>query len=124
MPTQPADRLEATPGPWTVGEIDTAWHEGSNLPPEIGLTVNGSHWNKVVASVMVSDANARLIARAPDHALIVWAMCIQDGRWIEWAMGKGEFCFCGICYVTSLDEFGCPVLTPALRAAITKARGQ
>lgn len=70
-------------------------------------------------------ANARLIEAAPDHALICWAMCVQDATWEEWGSGnEGEFCFAGLRYVTSRDEFGAPVLTPALRAALAKARGQ
>lgn len=50
-----------TPGPWSVGEIDD-WGSGSNLPPEIGLSVNGSRWSKIVESVSVSPGDARLIA--------------------------------------------------------------
>jgi hypothetical protein len=66
-------------------------------------------------------ANAQLIAAAPDHALICWAMCVQDGRWEEWVPydGSGEFVFAGLRYATRVDEFGCPKLTPALRRAIT-----
>jgi hypothetical protein len=85
------------------------------------------HFNPSVSSfgydaVPEMRANAHLIAAAPDHALIGWAMCVQDGTWEEWGPGKGEFCFCGMRYATSLDQFGCPVLTDALRAAITKAQ--
>jgi hypothetical protein len=70
------------------------------------------------------EANARLIAAAPDHALICWAMCVQDAAWEEWTPfdGRGEFCFAGLRYATRLDEFGCPALTPALRAAITQSQ--
>lgn len=70
------------------------------------------------------DANAHLIAAAPDHALIGWAMCVQDARWEEWVPfdGKGEFCFAGLRYATSLDQFGIPKVTPALREAITASQ--
>lgn len=69
-------------------------------------------------------ANARLSAAAPDHALIGWAMCVQDATWEEWDGSKGEFCFAGLRHATSLDEFGCPVLTDNLRAVLVKARDQ
>lgn len=69
-------------------------------------------------------ANAKLIAAAPDHALVCWAMCVQDAIWEEWVPfdGKGEFCFAGLRYATSLDEFGCPKLTPALRESIIQSQ--
>jgi hypothetical protein len=71
------------------------------------------------------EANARLIAAAPDHALICWAMCVQDATWEEWVPfdGKGEFIF-GLRYATALDEFGCPKLRPALREAISASRAK
>jgi hypothetical protein len=71
-----------------------------------------------------SPANVRLILAAPDHALICWAMCVQDGRWEEWTPydGSGEFVFAGLRYATRVDEFGCPKLTPALRMAITQSQ--
>lgn len=67
-------------------------------------------------------ANARLIAAAPDHALACWAMCVGAGRWEPLGSGGGEFCIHGIRHVTTLDEFGCPVLTDLLRAEIIAAK--
>ena len=68
-------------------------------------------------------ANARLIAAAPDHALICWAMCIAAGRWEPFGDGRGEFCINGMRYSTNLDEFGCPVVNATIRAAIVRATG-
>ena len=68
------------------------------------------------------EANARLIAAAPDHALICWAVCVAAGRW-EPSSNGGEFCINGIRYSTKLDEFGCPVVNGPIRAAILKAQG-
>jgi hypothetical protein len=70
-----------------------------------------------------AEANASLIAKAPDHADIGWAMCVGAGRWEPWGDGRGEFCLNGICHATKLDEFGVPEVTEGMRSAIAKARG-
>ena len=69
----------------------------------------------------LTEANARLIAAAPDHALICRAMCVASGRWEPWVDGRGEFVINGLRYATELDEFGCPVVNETIRAAITVA---
>lgn len=56
-----------------------------------------------------------------DRALVGWAMCVQDATWTEWPDGKGEFCFAGLRYVTSLDEFGCPRLSGLLLENLSAA---
>jgi len=73
-------------------------------------------------AAVYKDADARLIAAAPDHALICWAVCVAAGRW-EPSSNGGEFCINGIRYSTKLDEFGCPVVNGPIRAAILKAQG-
>jgi hypothetical protein len=84
----------------------------------VGTLISGSKSN-----LDRFDADARLIAAAPDHALICWAMCVQDATWEEMGTdGKGELCFAGLRHVTTLDEFGAPVLTDNLRAVLSKAR--
>jgi hypothetical protein len=70
-----------------------------------------------------AEANARLIAAAPDHAEICWAMCMAAGLWEPWGDGRGEFILNGLRFITKLDEFSAPIVTPALRAQIAKARG-
>lgn len=127
-----------TPGPWSLGKARMGFHNHAMMPvitvsgryvAEIspnGRTTRKAGNNRVMQLKVFSaedDANARLIASAPDHALIGWAMCVQDGTWEEWSTGAGEFCFCGLRYATRLDEFGCPILTDALRAALSLARG-
>lgn len=118
--------LKATSGPWAHEQTDAdeaifvsagAWPYGSTIC-EISLKQNPREGD--------NHANAALIAAAPDHALICWAMCVQDATWDEWVPfdGKGEFCFAGLRYATKLDEFGCPAPTPALRAALARARGE
>jgi hypothetical protein len=71
----------------------------------------------------IDCADARLIAAAPDHALVGWAMCVGSARWEPWGDGRGEFCMNGLRHATSLDEFGIPIVTASMRAAIAKARG-
>lgn len=61
-------------------------------------------------------------AKAEDRGLICWAMCVQDATWDEWNTGVGEVVFCGLRYATRLDDDGCPILSPALRAAIVRAK--
>jgi hypothetical protein len=113
-----------TPGPWQVNATVQADRRNIfGLNPtaafHVGTLVSGSK-----SKLSVFDANARLIAAAPDHALICWAMCVQDARWEEWVPfdGKGEFCFAGLRHATSLDEFGCPRLTDTLRTAIANSQ--
>lgn len=64
---------------------------------------------------------ARLIAAAPDHALIAAALCAGVARWNAWSAGKGEVCLRGYCFVTALDAFGVPEVTDALRGALSEA---
>lgn len=106
--------LQFTPGPW---EVD-GYHVYAPSP------FQGAR-RKICIVRDNPAANARLIAAAPDHALICWAMCVQDATWEEWgADGRGELCFAGLRHATELDEFGCPRVTAALRQAISKARGE
>jgi hypothetical protein len=118
-----------TPGPWYVTEAaeDLGYcrirEEASDYV--LATADDGGHVDPRFALPPATiEANARLIAAAPDHALICWAMCVQDGRWEEWVPydGSGEFVFAGLRYATRVDEFGCPRLTPALRRAITQSQ--
>lgn len=104
-----------TPGPWSVTT--------SGIYAESGWAVAYTPDQQGQTFTPEGTVNARLIAAAPDHALIGWAMCVQDATWEEWGDGKGEFCFAGLRHATTLDEFGCPVLTDNLRDFISKARG-
>ena len=112
-----------TAGPWTAKW--SMYREGTFIVQA------GMPSNRVLASFDGDGdgpddqdiANARLIAAAPDHALICWAMCIAAGRWEPFGDGRGEFCINGMRYSTNLDEFGCPVVNATIRAAIVRATG-
>lgn len=110
-----------TPGPWKA--LPCVKRDGHTVYSEGGIVIANTGTHSAGAD---EPANAHLIAAAPDHALICWAMCVQDGRWEEWVPydGSGEFVFAGLRYATRLDAFGCPKLTPALRVAIEEARGE
>lgn len=116
---------EATPGPWLAEPADMFGDHNIVL-------LDSSEDCRAVAAVVSNmrdpgevAANARLIAAAPDHALICWAICNAGARWEAWGdEGDGEFCCGGIRHATKLDSFGVPTMTGNLRAALTKARGQ
>jgi hypothetical protein len=108
-----------TPGPWThldIGEIVA----GEDHEKTLAILNDGD------ASVHVREveANGALIAAAPDHALVIWAMCVAAGRWEPLGDMSGEFCINGLRYSTVLDEFGCPAVNDVLRAAILSAKGE
>lgn len=115
--------IEHTPGPWTMRRSmlthDNAYDFAISadgvpvLAEAFGRDADGG-WP-------AAEANARLIAAAPDHALICWAMCVGAGRWEPFGDGRGEFCMNGLRHFTELDEFGCPRVTDAMRRAISSA---
>jgi hypothetical protein len=116
-----------TPGPWkrrkNSPHLDLCapvTTKGENIADEALVTIHpkGGHGHDEAL------ANLHLIAAAPDHALIGWAMCVAAGRWEPWGDGRGEFVINGIRHVTRLDQFGIPEVTPALRDALAKARGE
>lgn len=77
-------------------------------------------------AVETTRADAALVAAAPDHALLLATMATGALRWDSWAPDadgnrRGELAFDGLRYATRLDEFGCPILTDALRVALVKA---
>ena len=96
-----------TPGPWRIAGKGTIRKGDNDWIADI-------HWRN-------REANARLIVAAPDHAMICWAMCVGAGRWEPFGDGRGEFCMNGLRHATKLDEFGCPVVTESMRAALAKA---
>ncbi|GAA0260337.1 hypothetical protein [Rhodanobacter caeni] len=66
--------------------------------------------------------DAHLIAAAPDHAMIASSLCSGAARWEPFASGSGgEFCINGFRHATNLDQFGVPVMTDGMRAAIAAA---
>lgn len=70
------------------------------------------------------EANARLIAAAPDHALVARVLAAGDARWYPWEdRVSGELSIGGLLYATKLDEFGVPKLHDVLRAALACVNG-
>ena len=100
-----------TPGPWINDD-------GIISPPD---NCDGHVWIADCRSATNAIANARLIAAAPDHAMIAAVLCAGVARWEPYHGPKGEFCIEGFCHSTTMDEFGVPSMTHALRAAIDRA---
>jgi hypothetical protein len=109
--------MSHTPGPWKSDTfVVTAPHQhGKSFwgTREICHTGEGRGESKE------SEANARLIALAPDHAIVARLLASKKMRWengsTNWNRG---LYFEDKRYPTELDEFGVPKLTEALRAAI------
>jgi hypothetical protein len=97
----------------------------NKTPGKVGTSI--TRWQAItLPSSEEGQANARLIAAAPDHALFASAIAAGVIRW-EMFDGKkdsGEICVNGLRWATQLDEFGVPVLTQNTRAAIAKAKGE
>lgn len=116
------EQMKHTPGPWSVAKQSYGWDHFAAIVSEGGLVAT-CHIAALSRSHEQTAADARLIAAAPDHAAIGWAMCVGSARWEPWGDGRGEFCMNGLRYATKLDEFGIPEMTDAMRAAIARATG-
>ena len=107
-----------TPGPWHVGE---------SAPCIVYAEDGWAVCNAVVFHNKADDpqANARLIAAAPDHALVARALAAGVARWELFtnAEQSGELCIGGMRYVTQLDEFGVPELSDHTRHALAAGTG-
>lgn len=109
-----------SPAPWSV----VPYNDGDSLvvhdarPDHRVCFMATAHREGDMARI---EANARLIAAAPDHALVAAALCLGVARWNAFGPRQGEFCIRGFCYVTELDEFGVPTMTDALRASLRAA---
>lgn len=116
-----------TPGPWMADY----WRY--DITQNIRIRRLGERPEETVAVIIKSDdpvfeimneANAQLIASAPDHALMLSVLATRKAHWVQWDGGtQGEFCMDGLRLYTTLDEFGCPQMTEPIRAAIAKAEG-
>lgn len=122
-------RTEHTPGPWSDDASDYPMIvNGPNADTQIICIIEDPDRPTAATSSWFeqNQANARLIAAAPDHAMVLRAIARGVLRWETFSSGGdcGELCFAGMRYSTRLDEFGCPRLTEALRSAIAKAMGR
>lgn len=118
-----------TPGPWEFDEAGVG-KNGDFVVTEYFVRREGDDVaiaNDILdpETLKASEANARLIAAAPDHAMLAAVLASGKARWepLPGSCDSGEVCFGGIRYHTRLDEFGVPAMTDALRAAIAKAEG-
>lgn len=116
-----------TPFPWKW-DGDDLCHIGTDYEREDGVPADphrytGISANRKLRGSPVLAANKRLIAAAPDHALIASALCNGIARWERWFgyEGKGEVVVDRLRYTAQLDEFGVPELHSVLRAAIARA---
>ncbi len=109
-----------TPGPWKKSEEDRYFITVSDADGEFVTRLAKSRYCDE-RNDPECEANNELMIAAPDHTLIARAMCIGAGRWEPWGDGRGEFCMNGPRHATKLDEFGVPVVTSGMRAALAKA---
>lgn len=114
-----------TLGPWEVREASYGWDVMAPREDGPSLWIAPVHGPGGPSGKLdhyperdAVTANARLIAAAPDHAALLWAMCVGAARWDPWGVGRGEFCMNGLRYATELDPFGAPMMTGGMRAAI------
>lgn len=107
-----------TPGPWVVrnGNLVRVAPRGS-VSPICGVHRRGKHTHGV--DDIETLANARLIAAAPDHALVAWGLAHGLIRW-----EPTELCGFGLRHSTKLDDSGVPKLTPALRDDLMRAKAE
>lgn len=99
-----------------------AIYSGAKRDRQGGVMTEASEWQD--SRCEINHPDARLMAAAPDHALLCWAMCIGAARWEPLESGYGgAFCINGLRHSTMLDEFGAPIVTEPMRAAIYKAAG-
>ena len=112
-----------TPGPWFLFANDHCVGGPCDHPD--GPTAGVAICNMQRRGVAENQANARLIASAPDHAMFASALIQKLARWEPFpgSESDGEVCVGGLRYCSKLDEFGVPVLTDATRAEISKTKG-
>lgn len=111
-----------TAGPWRYSMSDhlgefviTGSNEGGgSILPILGRTHNFPR---------NAEANARLIAAAPDHALLLAAIVSGRAR-VEPLGASVEVCTGGLRYATKLGENGCPLVSDVIRTALLRATMQ
>lgn len=105
-----------TPGPWLLGYSNHHHSHDIYAGKAAGFKhiafVNTGHADDADKS----EADARLIVAAPDHALIAAALCAGA----RWESATREFCIDGLRHATTLDQFGVPKMTSGMRDACAK----
>lgn len=73
---------------------------------------------RVLCCVATEDEpTADLLAAAPDHALVLYALTCGLARWEPTTR---ELVVDGLRYATTIDEFGCPKVSPVMRDALLR----
>lgn len=127
--------MSHTPGPWTNEDFEITAEDGSvicsvNNVDDFPCIEEDNTENGTKQLIAEFEANARLIADAPDSTLLLRALCLGVARWELFAGSKigGEVCCGGMRYSTELNEFGVPAIGAhvrhALQQAIVKSEGQ
>ena len=113
-----------TPGPWE------ARHDPRNGSGEVvanGRVVAGCVWSTVRGDLVSAEAlaqaraNTDLIAAAPDHALLLAAMCAGKALLVPTTNGVALVYAQTEGVAVTLDAQGCPVIDDRLRAALREA---
>lgn len=119
---------KVTPWPWEANCRDCG---NPTNNPEYG-TCSGLGWElkgppEPMRGQFENAYDAVLCALAPDHALLLAARCAEvafidifgddESKILIFTRGHAHMALC------SLDTFGCPILTPELRAELRKALG-
>lgn len=130
-----------TPGPWAASHCDgkfgevPGWmvtHPGASEVRRRTEAKDFPITSKKICDVTegayiapnTAAANARLIAAAPDHAIVLRGLANLTLRWetFDGSETRGELCYNGVRHTTTTDEFGCPQLTDALRSALVEGK--
>ena len=111
-----------TSGPWRISRHALAHVTAAN---ERGICSTGGYYHSDEDPELLNEeneANARLIAAAPDYGLLLAAFI----GGMAWTSSVGLFVRVpsGVArYEYQLDEFGCPILTGEMREALQAALG-
>lgn len=117
-PWEATPRREIDPGTGEAHRFESSLRVVSEKPPRKRIAVLDFGYGSAA-----DEANAKLIAAAPDHALLLAALVSGKAQWkpLDAFNGMGEVAIDGLRYTARLDEFGCPIVESGLRAALRKA---
>ena len=104
-PTGPAGRAAHTPGPWTIRHGTNVFAVRRDVGHESSVANTGGFFNNKTDVGPENEANARLVAAAPD----LFAACREV---LLWSMHSGAFC-------EPEDEAVLAAVTAAVRKATT-----
>jgi hypothetical protein len=113
-----------TPGPWVVYDMNPLFVVASRYSVGSFTVADCTPPLRREGRVKTAEANARLIAAAPDHALVAAAFVSGVALWRPINKYVGDLRVGGRWYSLPLDEFGVPQLDDwtreRLRTSIAK----